>query len=395
MVWRRTLIVTISMLMLLLLPAMALAQTYYYRWQTGVVTFTCATVVGGVNVTFSSQPVEYNLPAGATITITYVTNGAAIVTGPFPAPFTGTGTFIYGPLASNIVPAYPLTYEVILQTIIGSSVVYTSSMSANCTADGSGPAIVTNPGSGSGTGPSFTDGRLNPEPGAPVAIYCNSGGVTVLRINPTTGRGENALEVSAPQINAGLGQAIASGRNVLVGGDSVVGLYALSSNELQVQANISGQYNFIFAASRCGFQASAGGSVATPVGGSPTGGTTYIVQRGDTLFRIAQRFGTTVSAIASANGITNATLIYPGQRLIIPGASGTPIVIPTTAPGNPPRATATPVSGTSSGGTHVVQRGETLFRIALRYGVTVQALQQANNIQNPNLIFAGQVLIIP
>jgi LysM repeat protein len=44
---------------------------------------------------------------------------------------------------------------------------------------------------------------------------------------------------------------------------------------------------------------------------------------------------------------------------------------------------------------HVVARGENLFRIALRYNTTVQAISTANNIYNPNLIFAGQVLLIP
>jgi LysM repeat protein len=47
------------------------------------------------------------------------------------------------------------------------------------------------------------------------------------------------------------------------------------------------------------------------------------------------------------------------------------------------------------GTTHVVQPGENLFRISLRYGVSIQALQAANNIANPNLIFVGQVLKIP
>src|SRR5687767_5727332 len=46
-------------------------------------------------------------------------------------------------------------------------------------------------------------------------------------------------------------------------------------------------------------------------------------------------------------------------------------------------------------GTHTVQPGETLLRIGLRYGVSVNALATANGIINPNLIFAGQVLRVP
>ena len=55
-------------------------------------------------------------------------------------------------------------------------------------------------------------------------------------------------------------------------------------------------------------------------GGStpPSGTTTYTVQRGDTLSEIAARFGTTVSALVLANNIADRDRIYPGQVLIIP-----------------------------------------------------------------------------
>ncbi len=99
----------------------------------------------------------------------------------------------------------------------------------------------------------------------------------------------------------------------------------------------------------------------------------YTVQPGDTLSRIAARFGTTVAAIAAANGLTNPNRIYPGQILTIP--------------------TPTPTSTPSR--VHVVQPGETLYRIALRYGTTVKQLMGLNGLSDPNRIFAGQVLRIP
>ena len=105
---------------------------------------------------------------------------------------------------------------------------------------------------------------------------------------------------------------------------------------------------------------------------------TYVVQRGDTLSSIAYRHGVSVQALASANGIYNPNLIRRGQRLVIPGA-GT-----TAAPGY-----------SSSASVHVVQRGENLFRIALRYGATVQALASANNLSRTSLIYVGQRLAIP
>jgi putative chitinase len=105
------------------------------------------------------------------------------------------------------------------------------------------------------------------------------------------------------------------------------------------------------------------------------GQTWYVVQRGDSLASIARWFGTTVQAIAAANGIYNPNFIYPGQQLIIPAGSGNP---------QPPPQSY-----------YTVQRGDTLARIAARFGTTVWAIAQANNIQNINWIYAGMYLVIP
>lgn len=100
--------------------------------------------------------------------------------------------------------------------------------------------------------------------------------------------------------------------------------------------------------------------------------TYYTVQPGDTLSRIALRYGTTVSALMSANGLYNANHIYVGQRLRIP---------------------------TTGGGScvqyHTVTYGQTLSGIALWYGVSAHSLAQANNITNYNHIYSGQSLCIP
>ena len=101
----------------------------------------------------------------------------------------------------------------------------------------------------------------------------------------------------------------------------------------------------------------------------------YVVRRGDPLYSVARRYGTTVSAIVQANGLRNPNWIYVGQRLVIPGT--------TAAPSNSP-----------SGSVHVVQRGENLYRIALHYGTTVQALASANNLASTSLIYVGQRLTI-
>jgi LysM repeat protein len=116
---------------------------------------------------------------------------------------------------------------------------------------------------------------------------------------------------------------------------------------------------------------------ATQAPGSGSG--RHVVQAGETLFSIARRYNTTVEALATLNNITNPNLIRAGTVLTVPRGGTTP---PNTGTGG-------------TGSQHVVQAGENLFRIALRYGVTVEALAQANRIRNYNLLFAGQVLLIP
>lgn len=86
--------------------------------------------------------------------------------------------------------------------------------------------------------------------------------------------------------------------------------------------------------------------------------------------------------------ISHITTSYPIARLPVADGSST---------GTTPVTTTNVVSSGIPAGvrTHVVQPGETLFRIALRYGVDMYTLARVNGIVNLNLIFAGQVLIIP
>jgi LysM repeat protein len=145
-----------------------------------------------------------------------------------------------------------------------------------------------------------------------------------------------------------------------------------------MQANGLSNPNFIWVGQRLVIPSGGGGSVGSG-GGS---GTTHVVQRGETLYSIARRYGTSVSAIVSANGLRNANYIWAGQRLRIPAGGG----------GGSSRGGGSLPSG---GTVHVVQRGETLAGIAYRYGTTVAAIASANGLRNPNFIWVGQRLSIP
>jgi len=101
----------------------------------------------------------------------------------------------------------------------------------------------------------------------------------------------------------------------------------------------------------------------------------YTVRPGDTLTRIAIRFGTTVWYLASINGLSNPNRIYVGQHLFVP-----------CRPAPPPPG---PLCN------YIVRPGDTLYRIALRFGTTVWYLASINGLSNPNRIYAWQHLWVP
>jgi len=116
--------------------------------------------------------------------------------------------------------------------------------------------------------------------------------------------------------------------------------------------------------------------------------TSYTVVVGDTLFGIARRFGTTVTTLATLNGLRDADVLFVGQVLLIP-SQGQPTATPA-QPTPQPTGQGGPVTTV----TYTVQSGDTLGRIAIRFGTTYQQIALLNNLADPDLIFPGQVLII-
>jgi LysM repeat protein len=106
----------------------------------------------------------------------------------------------------------------------------------------------------------------------------------------------------------------------------------------------------------------------------------HIVQRGETLSGISQKYQVSMSALQTANGLLNPSLIFVGQRLTIPGAANA------VSPGYTPEQATT---------THIVRQGENLSAIAAQYGVSMWVIAQSNNMSNPSVIYPGQILSIP
>ena len=105
------------------------------------------------------------------------------------------------------------------------------------------------------------------------------------------------------------------------------------------------------------------------------GAVVHVVQRGETLFSIARRYGTTVEAIVQSNGLDDASTIYAGQHLVVSSLAASTL---------PARTTH-----------YVVRPGDTLIAIALRLGSSPAVIAQANDLRHPSLLYVGQRLVLP
>ncbi|WP_420641572.1 LysM peptidoglycan-binding domain-containing protein [Candidatus Leptofilum sp.] len=109
---------------------------------------------------------------------------------------------------------------------------------------------------------------------------------------------------------------------------------------------------------------------------------THTVAAGENLYRIGLKYGISWVAIANENNLANPNVLTVGQVLKLPGAS---------EPDPGPTPTPSPQTET----TYIVQPGDNLFRIGLKFGISWVQIAEANGLVNPNLIKAGDELKIP
>ncbi len=193
---------------------------------------------------------------------------------------------------------------------------------------------------------------------------------------------------------------------------SIAGQYGLSTASV-LALNGLGWSSVIFPGQE--LKLSASGAVA-PVeavqDATPSG--RYTIVAGDTISAIADRFGVSTLSVLTANGLGWSSIIYPGQTLAIPGLVGPgtpsddddlvlvvatepavePVVEPVVqAPAAPPAAPAEPAAPAPV--SYTIVSGDTVGSIAGRFGISTQALLDANGLDWSSVIYTGGVLVIP
>jgi len=127
------------------------------------------------------------------------------------------------------------------------------------------------------------------------------------------------------------------------------------------------------------------------------GASSYTIQKGDSLGKVAARAGVSVREIQELNNITDPNKIRIGQKILLPAYAKSLPNVPVAAPASKSSSkSASKSSGPAiaSGDTHTVQSGDTLGKLASRYGTSVAAFKSVNNLKS-DTIRIGQKLSIP
>ena len=135
----------------------------------------------------------------------------------------------------------------------------------------------------------------------------------------------------------------------------------------------------------------SGSASTSTTSAAPAAGGSYTVQAGDSYWRIANKYGISISELQRLNGTSDYNL-YPGQSLKVPGSGSSSN---TTASSNSSStSTSTTTAAPAAGGSYTVQAGDSYWRIANKYGISISELQRLNGTSN-YFLYPGQSIKVP
>jgi len=198
---------------------------------------------------------------------------------------------------------------------------------------------------------------------------------------------------AAPVSNARTSVAAAPATYRVVAGDtvsSIAGRFGLATASVLALNGLSWK-SVIFAGQS--LKLSTKGAVAAVALVSSTPSSRYTIQTGDSIGGIAARFGLATQTLLSANGLAWTSIIYPGQTIAIPGSTN----VASITPAGRVRIVEAPSSKAPGGtpATYTIASGDTIAKIAAKFGVTSQAILNANNLTWSSIIYGGHTLAIP
>lgn len=180
----------------------------------------------------------------------------------------------------------------------------------------------------------------------------------------------------------------------VVAGDtvsSIAGRFGLSTASV-LAMNGLGWKSVIFPGQvlKLGSGAAAPAPVAPP---ASTVSSRYTIVGGDTISKVASKFGVSTQAVLTANGLSWSSIIYPGQTLAIPGLALASNVTPAPVAAPVSEPTTPVVSAPTT--TYTIVAGDTISKIAAKFGLTAQSILTANGLAWNSVIYAGRPLTLP
>ena len=117
---------------------------------------------------------------------------------------------------------------------------------------------------------------------------------------------------------------------------------------------------------------------------------THLVKKGETLYGIAKKYQITISELKAANNLSDKDVLKAGQKLVIPSAD-----IENAATLSSTNSSASTLNSSSKTETYIVQKGDTLYGIAKKYGIKVSEIYSLNGMSQKDVLKVGQKLKVP